>query len=283
VHQLAYEAGAIRISRTERIALEDLLPGWTMSNGALRPAIPDGDDLLAGMVGGRSGEGASAGVARWQCGERGWWPVSFVPVTNGDGSNQPSIVRDLDGSLLFSARGKTRENENSIRVWRSEAGGRTWKQTIDLPGVIAVGPITLNAAGDGTPYIVADVYEVLRFPQRRPLGLPRDAAGRWRLGGWTREKMYLWPLNRDRTGLLQPLLVRDARSDFGPPPGGSTWSIDHPVGATIQLRDGAWRHLLGYRVLEYGEFVFQLGPTPHTGAHLDEVVSLPIESRQDGG
>ena len=48
---------------------------------------------------------------------------------------------------------------------------------------------------------------------------------------------------------------RDCRGEWGPPPGGSTWRIDHPSGTTVKLADGQWHHILGARVVEYAELM----------------------------
>lgn len=273
LHQLAFDGAKLGVSRSERIPFPELLAGWRLHNLGLHNALPDGDDLLIGMVGGRSGANErGAGLARWERVGGRWQPASFVLVAS-DGSTEPTVVRDLDGSLLFCARGNSEATVHSIRVWRSQDGGTTWKPVIDVPGVIASSTITLNQAADGTPYVVGNLYEVLLHPLRPPFRVPRDSAGRPRLSGWLREKMYLWPLHADRMKLENPILVRDARGDFGTPLGGSTWNIDHPYGMTVQLRDGKWRHLLGVRIVETGEVVYQLGPTPQTGAYLEKVFS----------
>ena len=84
---------------------------------------------------------------------------------------EPSLIRDLDGALLFTARGAYADFNHRIRVWRSIDNGRTWNLVMDLPNARGQAPVTLNQAADGTPYIVANV-----------LGHERD---------W----LALWPLN----------------------------------------------------------------------------------------
>jgi len=71
----------------------------------------------------------------------------------------------------------------------------------------------------------------------------------------------------------EPILARDCRAEFGPPAGGSSWNAHHPVAASLRLNDGAWHNVLSYRVCERGEITHQLGPTPQTGAYLEEVIS----------
>ena len=107
-------------------------------------------------------------------------------------------------------------------------------------------------------------------PEFRPRA---DKTGTMRMGGTFREKLYLWPLNQDRTGLELPLLARDAIAEFGLPPHGSTWNVDHPSAMTVQLGDGRWHNVLAYRVMERGEMVRGLSPSPQTGCYLEEVSS----------
>ena len=67
--------------------------------------------------------------------------------------------------------------------------------------------------------------------------------------------------------------------DFGPPPLGSFWRIDLPVGMTVQL-GGRIRHLIFYRVLEHLECDADAMPTPFTGCYAAEVrsdgASVPV-------
>lgn len=93
------------------------------------------------------------------------------------------------------------------------------------------------------------------------------------LGGNRRDKIYLWPMTPDRRNLEAPLVVRDCPKDFGPPPGGTTWSADHPIGLTLRLGDAQWHHVLAYRVLERGENGQGCAATPQTGCYLEEVFS----------
>ena len=83
----------------------------------------------------------------------------------------------------------------------------------------------------------------------------------------------LWPLNAARTGLEAPLVARSCRAEFGPPPGDSAWRADHPSAVTVQLADGEWRHVLGYRIVEVAELTHATDPTPQTGAYLEEVIT----------
>lgn len=284
VHQFAYDGKAFKVTSTERVPLAQLIPGWTIQDGGLTNAIPDGNDLLVGMTGGKI-EGsrlkqanpsvanlAGAGVMRWQHDGKTWKPTSFVPVTGVDGSFEPSLIRDTDGKLLFSARGSREPDYNDIRVWRSEDNGSTWSKVIHTRGAISSSTISLNQAADGTPYIAANLYEVFISPLDR-IKLPKDAEGRTRLGGATRNTLCLWPLNAARNALEPPLVGRDLAAEFGPPPGGSAWRADHPSGMTVRLADGRWHHVLGMRILEYGELTYVMPPTPQTGSYLEELIS----------
>ena len=280
VHQIGYDGNTFRVAKTERRLPNELLAGWEFQNRGLRNGIPDGDDLLITMVGSRTGGPRGSGVMRWRRQGEDWKPESFVLVVD-DESFEPSVVRDLDGSLLFCARGQRHKTGNDIRVWRSTDRGQSWKKVIHVTGGIGDGPITINQATDGTPFIVANLYEVLIHPlaQETPTGLKikdkteiRDDQGRVRAGGWLRNSLSLWPLNPDRTGLETPILVRDCRAEFGPAPAGSVWRADHAQGGVVQLADGKWHSVLGYRILEDVE-TLDLPVPPQTGGYLEEVFS----------
>ena len=153
-------------------------------------AIPDDMDLLLPMAGGKTGadrfdparcrelglvydhHDAGCGVMRWRRDEKRWRPVSFVPVTGDDNSLEPSLIRDIDGSLLFGARGGRESTYNDIRVWRSQDGGETWAQVINVSGALSSAPVSLNQAADGTPYVVSNLYEVLIHPMAPQFKLP---------------------------------------------------------------------------------------------------------------
>ena len=50
------------------------------------------------------------------------------------------------------------------------------------------------------------------------------------------------------------------------------WRVDHPSAATLQLADGRWHNVMGYRIHEDVESP-ELTPPPQTGAYLEEVIS----------
>jgi len=252
VHQLSYDGETFRVLGSQRRGGDELLDGWTFLNGALRNGIADGEDLLVGMVGGRK-EAVGSGVMRWRRKEGIWRPVSYVPVTADDGSFEPSLVRDLDGHILFAARGRrglsnqepagTPTPQHDIRVWRSHDGGKTWTKVIHVGGAVSEAPITLNQAVDGTPYIVASQYQVFIDPMDQ-MKVHRDEQGQFLLGGRSRNRLVIWTLNADRDGLERPILVRDLREDWGRPPGRSSWWLDHSNAMTVRLADGQWHSVL---------------------------------------
>ena len=280
VHQLAYDGQTFRVVKTERRLPDEMLSGWKISGGGLKNAIPDGDDLLLAMVGSRPGGPRGPGVLRWRRQANAWRPESFVQVV-GDGSSEPSLVRDVDGSLLFCARGPRFQTGNDIRVWRSADDGQTWKKVIHVTGGIGDGPITINRAVDGTPFILASLYQVLMHPlalqtpsgqKIKPKTAIVDKQGRVRAGGWLRNALYLWPLDPERTGLEAPLPVRDCHAEFGRAPAGSVWRADHAQGGVVRLADGKWHSVIGYRILEDVE-AQDLPVPPQTGGYLEEVLS----------
>ena len=284
VHQFTYDGKSFKVAASERVLPTEVVSGWTMLDGGLTNAIPDGDDLLVGMTGGKIDPASlkqanpdvarvsGAGVMRWRRAGGVWTPVSFVPVTGNEGSFEPSLIRDSDGQLLFSARGSHEPDYNDIRVWRSKDKGETWSKTLHVRGAISSSTISLNQAADGTPYIAANLYEVFLSPLDR-IKLAKDSEGRPRLGGATRNTLCLWPLNTERNGLDTPVIARDCNAEFGSPPGGSAWRADHPSAMTLRLADGKWHNVLGMRILEYGELTFAMPPTPSSGAYLEEVIS----------
>ena len=278
--QFDYRDGRFQVKSSERAPWNELIPGWWINDGALTNAIPDGEDLLLAMSGGRIDEPprpgeevpSGAGVMRWQRKGEIWRPVSFVLATGHDSSNEASLIRDLDGSLLLSARGHQGMDPHAIRVWRSRDNGESWEKIIHVAGIISSCPITLNQAADGTPYIASNVYMVPLDPIPKRFRIPADSEGRVRGGGWTRQMLYLWPLSRDRTRLEAPILARHCKADFGPAPSGSMWRADHPSATTVQLADGAWHNVMGYRIHDDVESRDLEAPL-QTGAYLEEVIS----------
>ncbi len=253
LHQLAYDG--------ERFTgVETPLPagithprvadsGWVITAPGIVHAIPDGDDLIWACAASGPGGSVSA-VVRFSRDSGQWLPVAVYPVTPAaKGWAEPSLVRDVDGSWLFGARGTTEGTEFGIRVWRSADQGATWSVVVDAPETIQEAPVSINSAADGTPFVSAC------------------------LRNHGREILCLWPLNASRDGLMTPLIVRPARADFGPPPAGAGgWMVDHPSAVVARLADGQWHSLLAYRILQSAEFS-KADPAPQSGCYVEEVFS----------
>lgn len=279
LQQYSFDGKNFRILSTHRIQENQLLSGNVLSNPPIRNAIPDGDDLLMGMAGGKFDLGywaanpqevkMGAGLTRWKRFEAGWRPVSFVPITPLDGSFEPSVIRDLDGSLLFLARGR----EGPIRVWRSADAGKTWTKIIHVVGESASSVISLNQAADGSPYVATNLYEVLLRSLPEKFRPKQDSQGIIRGAGFHREKLCLWPLNADRDNLEVPILVRDSEKEFGLPPSGDTWNVDHPSSMTVRLRDQMWHNIMVMRICDHAEVRAGYLPAPQTGTYVEEIVS----------
>ncbi len=274
IFQLAYDGSRLEMTDSARVPSDQMLPGWWVRNSGLSNAIASGEDLILGMTCRRleaADTAPGSGVMRWSRKGGKWQPISFVPVTPPDDSSESSLVRDLDGSLLFAVRPGPADF-HAVQVWRSQDEGESWEKMIDVRGVISIAPVTVNRALDGTPYIASNIYLVPTDPIDNSFKLFRDRRGRIQGGGWTRQKLYLWPLTEDRRGLEAPILARDPRAEFGPPPGGSMWRVDHPSSAIIQLADGKWHNVVGYRIHEDVEDHGSVMPA-QTGAYLEEVIS----------
>ena len=276
-----YDGKAFRVTGEQKIHRNQDFLGWNIGERPIRNGIADGDDLLLALSAretGSSSVGWRCGVSRWRRAADGCRFVGFSPVTGLGDAFEPSLIRDIDNSLLFTARGSKEDNRCNIRVWRS-IDGTGWKQVLEAIGPISMSPISINQAADGSAYIGANLYEVPTFP----IGDERynhsgykgqtGSGGRQRLGGWLREKLVLWPLSPDRTRLESPIVARDCRGEFGPPPGGSSWHADHPSSMTLQLADGQWHNVLGYRVLERAEATHAIDASARSGGYLEEVHS----------
>jgi hypothetical protein len=279
--QFAFDGTIFRVTATHRIGLDKLLPGWIIPNGGMTNAIPDGTDLLVAMVGKEPKvdfngvRPSGSGFLRFRRESGEWRPISFNLVPGSTGLFEPSLVRDTDGTLLFSGRGGSQPNHrNDIRIWRSKDSGQTWAMIIEVKGVVSPAPITLNQAADGTPFITANLQSVMPG-HRDPLSLSAKGGRAVEAGKNSRSTLSLWPLKEDRSGLAEPISVRDCRAEFGPPTGGSnwTWRADHPSAMTVRLADGKWHTLLGVRVQDYREIKEAMAPTPHTGMYVHEVIS----------
>ncbi len=274
VFQFSFDGTRFKVvSRTE-IQEKDYLPGWVVNNSGMSPAIPSGDDLIAGMSASRPGRGMGAGIMRWTHKAGQWQPESFQMITPEDNSIEPSLIRDIDGSLLFHGRGR-RESGPPIRIWRSRDEGQTWEKIIHINGLLNSSPVTLNQAVDGTPYISSNQYQpVVRIEGDAETvdgGISRIEPKK---GRGERSNLCLWPLNDARNGLECPLMIRDCLTEFGVPPRQTVWAADHPCAYTVQLADGRLHNVMGYRVLEWIENTEFLPPCEQTGSYIEEVVSV---------
>jgi hypothetical protein len=270
VQQFFYHGKTFGVTASEVVEFTEIFPGWKINNRPLGTAIGDGDDLLFPAVGSVGDDPQGAVLTRWSRIGGAWKMAECLPISGPDGSFEPSLVRDVDGSLLASARDpvgsvhahNASPNENSIRVWRSTDGGRSWEKVIHAADIRSATPVSINLAADGTPYVASSPNCKLDSFGRKP-----------RHSILLREQLQLWPLSADRRSLGEPILIRDCNADFGKPPGGSVWYADHPVGCTVRLGDGKWHHLLGYRCLEQNENQGDQGPTDFTGCYVEEVIS----------
>ena len=272
IYQFAYDGRSFQVTRSDRIEFDRLLAGTLLNNPGLSAALADGDDLLFPM-GGQIADGQGSGVTRWRRGADGWRPVAWHPVTSSDHSFEPTLIRDVDGSLLFCARGGAEPDYFDIRIWRSSDGAQTWTKIIHSRGAISSVPICLNQAADGTPYVASNLYEVFLGKVPAQYRSPRDSQGRLRAGGWMRDKVCLWPLNGSRNQLEAPILARHCTAEFGPAPGGVTWNADHPAATTVQLADGRWHNVIAMRVCDRAEVWAGITPPAPTGTYVEEVSS----------
>ena len=273
IHQFVYDGKTFKIVSQDKVGVQDFVPGWTFVTSGLANGIPDGDDILMPTAMEKPGQQSGSGIARWRRTAGAWRPDSYQPVTPNDLSIEPSLIRDIDGEFLFCGRG-SRDSGHPMLVWRSSEHGTRWELVVFVGG-ISSSPVSLNQAADGTPFIAANRYQYQTHMKgmasvpyfRLPNGMPRPDGG-------TRETMLLWPINDDRNAVEIPVIARDCLAELGPPPHGTLWSVDHPVGARVQLADGKWHSLLGYRLFEKEENTEFTAATEFTGAYLEEVMSI---------
>lgn len=232
----------------ERAVWQDVVAGqdWDITGRGISAAIPDGVDLLLPIVGGAGGR-TQAGVSRWQWDGVRWLPVAFTAIAVG---TEPSLIRDGDGCLLFTARGGGNEVA-MLTVWRSCTAAAGWELKMAQDGIRSDAPVSINLTADGLPYLASNPHV-----------------------GW-RSRLALWPLGGARNEVGEPMVVMDALREFGAPPLNTNWFADHPISNVVRLGDGAWHHLLVYRVMA---FRASLGgkeeATPHTGTQVDEIASV---------
>jgi hypothetical protein len=277
--QLRFDGRSLTVgSRTPLDGVPPTGAGVHVVGHPITAAIPDGRDLVSGLIGAPAeptadgaacipcshphahavfGRNYGSGFCRWQYGPRGWRLASYRPVTGADMAFEPSLVRDADGSLLMAVRGKglkeppgfvTEGLENTyehFRVYRSTDAGATWASVLHLPRIRNATPVVLNRTVGGTPFLAAN-------PWRRGV----DSRGRTIPSTRWRDRLSIWPLTADRTGVEAPVCVVDMTEHFGPPRPidgphmihDNTWMADHPIGSVCRLADGAWHALMAFRV-----------------------------------
>jgi len=272
--QVSFDGDRFLVSEYERPPLDALLPGHTITGTGMSAAIPDGDDFLLPVTAlnpaTQAGDPPSAakyvtGISRWQRPAQGWRAVAFSPVDAGVQGTEPSLIRDVDGALLFTQR-QEGQGARNIMIWRSSDSGATWTKIIDAPDLRQPGPLSICQAADGTPYVACN----------QGFSGFINCVGHLGVEGYPtfREVLCLWPLTADRTSLLTPFFARIPRYEFGPPVVGGEWYCDHPVGLNLRLADGRWHHLLCYRIMAIAEGLGQgYPPSPHSGLHVEEVTS----------
>lgn len=269
--QFKYDGKSFEIVSKKILGAKDMLPNFTFINQGFNCAIADGDDLISTVQGDYSDIDESnmsgfaeipSGIMRWKYGENGWNPVKYTNVTGDITAFECSLIRDVDSSLLFTARetGKAKLEKFDVFVWKSIDNGDTWKLLFHLPKIRAASPVTINMLPQGIPFIAGNLLTGTFDPNPRGGGF-----------GYKREILCLWELKKDRTGLKSPLVFRFARIDFGLPPTPHGWRIDHAVSNMVKLADGKWRALLSYRVMATAETNSTLPPTPFTGCYIEEV------------
>ena len=244
-HQFSYDGNEFRVLNMERRRDFELGDGWKVYLPGMTAAVADGDDLLFAMAGRKPGFPPTAGVARFQRKANAWQPVSFTAVTGPpDAYFEPSLARDNDGRLVFSARGP----KTAIEVWKQD-GANAGKALLHAEGVRSATPVVLGRAADGTPYIIGND--------------PRHY----------REILQVWPLDGQRTGLESPIVVRAPADEFGPTPQGDSWFVDIPSAGVVRLADGRWHGVLTHRLCTRKEVEGGGLPAPQTGCYVEEVFS----------
>lgn len=265
--QIRYDGQSMSIVDSATIDMTDLVDGYSLRPG-FKFGLVDGDDILFPLFGHRidSSPEVAAGdripghwrqqggrivaISRWRYVDACWQIVDFSPIEGMEGYFEPTMVRDIDGSLLLTARGlNSTPQKNSIEVWRSVDAGKSWEKVIDQPGLRGSNPVSIGINANGQAFV---------------LGCKFDPA----TNGSSRHHLCLWPLADDRRSLGDPLTIKDSAADFGLLDGEFPWWIDHPLAEVVTLSDGQPRCLLTCRVVNELEVARDLPPTEHTGMWL---------------
>jgi len=262
VMQLSFDGRKVAVVKRDLIRPEQpwmTQNGWAIGAGGLHSAIPDGSDLLMAMEAQQEGVGRN-GVCRFRFAAGQWQPVAFTPVSGG---GEPSLVRRADGSLVFLTRPSEDMGADvfkSIMLWASTDGGATWKEILRVPNVRPSTPVSVNAAPDGTVFVLANVPGMTNATR----------TVQW----WQqdRTRLAMWQLAEGAGELKPPQMIRDAEEEFGAPPPEVMWYVDHPASAIVRLADGRWHGLLAYRVLAFSIYGDKVGElvTPQTGCYVEE-------------
>lgn len=275
VFQLAYDGDKFRVTskevkKTYSAPFRMLDSKWNILGGGMSMAIPDGADLLFPVWAG-NGTDTCVGVSRWRRVDGSWQVVAFIPIAHSKPKQhnyyEASLIRDIDGALIFAARDDGRPNmerpdwgsavEQDINAWRSTDGGMRWTHVIHVERA-RFGPMVIGRSADGLPFIAGN-----------PI-----VAGKTRAD--MRNVLCLWPLNAQRDGLESPMIARDATKEFGKSE--TSWRIDHPVNAILRLADGKTRSFLSYRVRDaHVDPRTNKGvsaPSPQAGSYLEEVIGV---------
>ena len=288
LQQWRFDGRRFIVEHTDMLHADAVLPDlWVLFRHPITPARQDGDDLLLPVSAGRAGAAPGSGISRWRRIDNAWRPVDFTPVTPGDYSIEPSLIRDVDGQWLLSVRGygltdETRprwtegvpETWDALRLYRSPDAIH-WREAMTLHVMRSISPIVLNRTVEGQPFFAGN-------PLRRACF---DARGRLRQVAWMREDLFLWPITDDRASVGRPVNVLDARSAFGacrddPARHVNFWAIDHPVGAVVRLADGRWHSLLGFRLCDTWEILQDDPPTAQSGYWLESIhATTPGDTR----
>lgn len=287
LRQYAYQEGKFLETACDSLTIGDWLPGWLIGGSSMASAIPDGDDLLLALSGGR-GRITGCGIARFRRGTQGWRIVHFQPVVDdpehfytisGTVANyvEPSLARAGNGSLWMTMREVGSQpfapgplDAERLRVFHSNDGGHNWRTVIDQPHFHPLTPISVNRAADGAVYIAANGLGDGQHNSKN------EVVGSILL----RETLNVYEINSEQETLGSAHTILSGPRDFPPPPYGSYWRIDHPIGLTVRQRDGHWHHLLACRVLEHLECDDDRFMTPYTGCYLTELMpggaELPV-------
>ncbi len=309
--QLRFDGQRLRVTGRRRFQGREIHPDYLRIGHGLSTALPDGTDLISGVVAGpvapgdhpdsariasehphsdaRLGRNVGSCFCRWHYGRDGWYPAVIIPVTPPDLAMEPSLVRDRDGALLMAVRGKGMKEppgcvydgmENTyehFRVYRSSDNVETWTRVLHLPRMRNATPVVLNRTAGGHPFITANPYQS-----------GKDSRGRTIPSTHWRDKLFLWPLTEDRTDVEKPIVLLDANKQFGPARQNvarvplsidNVWKIDHPLANTVRLADGEWHCLLSFRVTDAAVNAGGADPSDQSGfwtARIQRAKEKPI-------